>query len=249
MLSIRTTNCVQLNDYVVICMNDKQRGKSGYSRGDVFHGRPTLQLDLPFPHEGNVQVQDWVKEQNETAVVVQAHLRQGIPSRFERIRRRRKPAVFNGGDYVLVSRKRFKQLEVPKNATKDVMWHGPYLVTGVSSGGITARFGPALGGEVPVAFEFVKRFPFELVDDYVEDTIEEGDTNMLNDDEQAAEQDIMANEQDIPFYNQTEKERIGAYHVEQILREQYRQGWRLLTKWERLWHKREHLGTSSCIRA
>ena len=115
------------------------------------------------------------------------------------------------------------------------MWYGPYLVTGVTSGGITAHCSPTLGGEVPVAFEFVKRFPFELVDDYGEDTIEEGDTDMLNDDERAAladEQDIVANEQDIPFYNQNEMERIGAYHVEQILRGQYRQGWRFLTKWE-----------------
>ena len=62
--SIKTNNWVQLNDYVVICMNHKQRGNSGYSRGDVLHGRPTLRLDLPFPHEGNLQVQQWVKEQN-----------------------------------------------------------------------------------------------------------------------------------------------------------------------------------------
>ena len=134
-----------------------------------------------------------------------------------------------------MSRRGFKQLEVPKGATKDVMWYGFYLVTGVSSGGITARCSPTLGGGVPVAFEFLKRFPFGLVDDYGEDTIEEGDTDMLNDGERAAladEQDIEANEQDIPFYNQTEMERIGAYHVEQILRRQYRQGWRFLTKWE-----------------
>ena len=40
---------------------------------------------------------------------------------------------------------------------------------------------------------------------------------MLNDEERASlanEQDIMANEQDIPFYNQAEMERSGAYHVE-----------------------------------
>ena len=55
---VKTSNWVQLNDYVVICMNHKQRGKSGYSRGDVFHGRPTPRLGLSFPHEGNVQVQD-----------------------------------------------------------------------------------------------------------------------------------------------------------------------------------------------
>ena len=231
--SIKTSNGVQLNDYVVIWMNQKQRGKSGYSRGEVFHGRPTLRLELPFPHEGNVQVQDWVKEQNEIAPVVQAHLRKGRASRFERVNRRRKPAVFNVGDYVFVSRKRFKQLEIPKGATKDVMWYGPYLVTGVSSGGITARCSPTLGGEVPVAFEFVKRFPFELLDDCGEDTIEEGDTDLLNDDERAAladEQDIVVTEQDIPFYNQAEMERIGAYHVEQILRGQYRQVCRFLTK-------------------
>ena len=180
-------------------------------------------------------MQDWVKQQNKIALVVQADLRKGRASRLQRSNRRRKPAVFNFGKYVLVSRKRFKQLEVPKGATKDVMWYGPYLVTGVSSGGITARCSPTLGGEVPVAFEFVKRFPFDLVDDYGEDTFEEGDTDMLNDDDQAAlahEQDIVANEQDIPFYNQTEMEGIGAEDVEQILRGQYRQGWRFLTKCE-----------------
>ena len=194
--SIKTSNSVQLNDYVVICMNHKQRGKSGYPRGDVFHGRPTLRLDLPFPHEGNVQVQDWVKEQNKIAQVFQARLTKGRASQFERVNRVRKPAVFNVGDYVLVSRQRFKQLEVPKGAMKDVMWYGPYLVTGVSSGGITARCSPTLGGQVPLAVEFVKRFQFELVDDYGEDTIEEGDTDMLNNDEGAAladEQDIVAN--------------------------------------------------------
>ena len=136
--SIKTSNWVQLNDYMVICMNHKQRGKAGYSQGHVFHGRPTLRLDPPSPQEGNVQVQDWVKEQNQIAQVVQAHWRKGRASRFERINRRRKPAVFNVGDYVFVSRKRFKQLEVPKGATKDVMRDGPYLVTGVSSGGIRA---------------------------------------------------------------------------------------------------------------
>ena len=48
----------------------------------------------------------------------------------------------------------------------------------------------------------MKRFRFELVDDYDEDTIEEGETDMLNDDERAAladEQPIVANEQDMPF--------------------------------------------------
>ena len=149
-------------------------------------------------------MQDWVKEQNKIAKVVQAHLRKGRACQFERVYRRRKPAFFNVGDYVLVSRKRFKQLEVPEGATKDVMWYGPYLVTGVSSGSITARCSPTLGGEVPVAFDFMKRFLFEQVDDYGEDTIEEGDTDMLNDDERAAladEKDIVAKQQDIPFYN------------------------------------------------
>ena len=170
---MKTSNWVPLNDYVVVCMNHKQIGKYGYSRGDVIHGRPTLRLDLPFPHKGNVQVQDWVKEQNKNAQVVQAHLRKRRASRFERVKRRRKPAFFNVGDYVLVSRNRFKQLEVPKGALKDVMWYGPCLVTGVSSGGITARCSPTLGGEVSGAFEFVKRLPFELVDDYGEDTMQE----------------------------------------------------------------------------
>ena len=56
---------------------------------------------------------------------------------------------------------------------------------------------------------------------------------MLNDDQLAAladEQDMLANEQDIPFYNRTEMESIGAHHVKEILRGQYRHGWRFLMK-------------------
>ena len=83
-------------------------------------------------------MQDWVKEQNKIAQVVQAHLRKERASRLERVNGRRKAAVFNVGDYVLVSRKSFKQLEVPKGAAKDVMWYGCYLVTGVISDGIGA---------------------------------------------------------------------------------------------------------------
>ena len=67
---------------------------------------------------------------------------------------------------------------------------------------VSVRCSRTLGGEVPAAFEFVKRFPFELSEYYGEDTIEEGETDMLNEHEQAAladEQDIVANEQDIPF--------------------------------------------------
>ena len=180
-------------------------------------------------------MRDWVKEQNKIAQVVQAHLRKRRASRFERVNERRKPAVCNVIDYLFMSRKGFKHSEAPTGAAKDVMWYGPYLFTGVSSSGITARCSPTLVGEVPVASEFVKRFRFELVDDYGEDMIEEGDTDMLNDDERAAladEQDIVANEQDIRLYNQTEMGRIGACHVEQILRGRYRQGWRFLTKWQ-----------------
>ena len=190
----------------------------------------------PFDIKAMVKsVQDWFKEQNKIAQVVQAQLRKGCASRFEGRDRRRKSAVFKVGACVLVSRKKSKQLEVPKGGSKEIMSHGAYLVDVVSSGGTTVRCSPELGREVSVAFQFVKLSPFELVDDYDEDTIQEGDTDMPKDDERAAladEQDIVANEQDIPFYNQTEMQRIGAYHFEQVLRGQHRQGWRFLTKWE-----------------
>ena len=58
---------------------------------------------------------------------------------------------------------------------------------------------------------------------------------MLNDDARAAsadEHNIAANEQERPCYKQAEMERIGAYHVEHMLRGQYRQGWHFLTKGE-----------------
>ena len=68
----------------------------------------------PFHMKAMYKCKTESKIKNKIAQLVQAHLRKRRASWFERINRRRKPAVFNVCDYMLVSRKRFKQFELPE---------------------------------------------------------------------------------------------------------------------------------------
>ena len=62
------------------------------------------------------------------------------------------------GDYVLVQR--FQGVTAAEN--EGTVFYGPYLVTGVTGGGITARCSPTLGGEVNVAHKYLKQWPLSL---------------------------------------------------------------------------------------
>ena len=86
------------------------------------------------------------------------------------------------------------------------------------------RCSPTLGGETSIPHEYLKRFPFGLMDSSKpEDT---------GDDESAAledENDQVKNEKDVPFFNKREMKSQGADLVQVILKTHYRQGWDFLT--------------------
>ena len=157
--SIKTSNWVQVNDYAMVLM-------------ELFLSRPTFHLEMPLPHEGHATVRDWISHQNKAAQKVQEHLHHGREACDKRVNLKHKPAQYSLGDYVLIHRNRFPSRPVPKGGAKDTLSYGPYLVVGTTGGDIVAYCSPTLGGEVPVAHEYPKRYPFELVDDqdpYAED--------------------------------------------------------------------------------
>ena len=231
--SVRTSNWVQLNDYAVVLMNNKQRGKTGISRSELFLGRKTCHLEMPYPHEGHSSVDTWIQDHNAIAKAVQENLQRTREQRVRRANKGRKPARYAPGDYVLVSRHRFPSRPVPKGGAKDILWYGPYLVVGTTAGGVVARCSPTLGGEVPVAHEFLKRFPFELIDEDVGDgDLEDGE---MDEKEAAAledKEDLVHTEDSIPYFNVKEMKKQGNYLVEKLLKADYRQGWRFLTLWK-----------------
>ena len=75
--AIQTSNWVQLNDYAMVLMNKKSRGKSGVCRSELFLSRRTFDLEMPLPHEGHIRLQDRISHQSKAAQKVQEHLQRG----------------------------------------------------------------------------------------------------------------------------------------------------------------------------
>ena len=67
----KSKNWLRLTDYVTFVMNNRERGKTGYSPSDIFFGRRTWRLEMPFAHAGNQDMESWIQEQNRLAQTMQ----------------------------------------------------------------------------------------------------------------------------------------------------------------------------------
>ena len=115
---------------------------------------------MPFAHAGNEDMESWIQEQNWLVQTVQDQWRRKRTTRHKYLNRRRTAARYLVGDYVLVHRNRFQGRTAAEN--ENTLFYGPYFVTGVTGGGITARCSPTLGREVNVAHTYLKQWPFSL---------------------------------------------------------------------------------------
>ena len=134
----------------------------------------------------------------------------------------RKIATFQEGDFVLVSKKRFPQWTISKFGSQ---WFGPYKITNVKSNCVEIHASQILGGNVEVAYAFLKRYPLEIYDDeQIDDTEME---EIAKEDEENAPQV----EPKMEFSEKEHQER-GYFLVEKILKHKYKQGYFFLVKWE-----------------
>ena len=115
---------------------------------------------MPFVHAGNEDVESWIQEQNRLAQAMHDQMRRKRTTRQKYLNRKRTAAKYLVGDYVLVHRNRFQGRTAAEN--EHTLFYGPYLVTGVTRGSITARCSPTLGGEVNVAHKYLKQWAFSL---------------------------------------------------------------------------------------
>ena len=156
----KSKNWPTLTDYATFVMNNTEHGKTGYSPSDNFFGRRTWRLEMSFAHAGN---QDWesrIQEQNLVAQTVQDPLGRKRTTRHKYLNRKRTAAEYLEGDYVLVHQNSFQGRTAAAN--ENTLFYGPYLVTGVTGGGITAPCTPTLGSEVNVAHQYLNQWPFSL---------------------------------------------------------------------------------------
>ena len=231
----KSKNWQRLTDYATFVMNNRERGKTGYSPSDIFLGRRTWRLEMPFAHAGNQDMESWIQEQNRLAQTVQDQLRRKRTIRHKYLRWKRTATKYLVGDYVLVHRNRCQRRTAAEN--ENTVFYGPYLVTGVTGGGITARCSPTLGGEVNVAHKYLKQWPFSLSVN-PDSELDEFEAEAANEDEELEAEETDQRDvreetgQSLPLYDVKEMHAQSNYLVESILQARYKQGWRFLVKWQ-----------------
>ena len=229
----KSRNWPRLTDYATFVIKTRECGKTGYSPSDIFFGRRTWRLKMPFAQAGNQDVEWWIQEQKRLAQTVQDQLRRKQTPRHKYLNRKVTAAKYLDGDYVLVHRNRFQGKTAAEN--DNTLFDGLYLVTGVTGGGITAPCSPTVGGKVNVAHKYLKQwaFPLSVTPDSESDEFQ---AEAANEDEEleAEETDqrdvIDETGQSLLVYDARDMHAQGNYLVEFILQARYKQGWRFLVK-------------------
>ena len=119
----RSKNLPRLKDYATFVMNNRERGKTWYSPSDMFFGRRTWRLEMPFAHAGNQDVESWIQEQNRLAQTVQDQLTRKRTTRHKYLNKKRTAASYVVGEYVLVHRNRFLGRTAAEN--EGMLLYGP----------------------------------------------------------------------------------------------------------------------------
>ena len=94
----KSKNWPRVTDYATFVMNNRERGKAGYSPPDIFFGRRTWRLEMPFAHAGNLDVESWIQEENRLAQTVQDQSRRKRTMRHKYLNRKRTAAKYLVGD-------------------------------------------------------------------------------------------------------------------------------------------------------
>ena len=219
-------------------MNNQVSTRTGFSPHELFFGRPGFHMEFPTPQDANPKVKEWMEKQGTLASKAKELLQRIRERENTRSNRGRKPLKYQIGDMLLVHHKRFPRW---KKNDLGLPYYGPFMITDVGSSSVKVRASPRFGGEIEVGFPFLKRYTL----------MDEHDLDLEGfDDEMAAEEDELNNDQDedmtselggaedsegegqLPDMDAKEMKAKGFYKVEAILRSKYRHGWRFLVKWE-----------------
>ena len=216
MASQKSKDWVKLVPLCTWLMNNQVHSATGFSPAELFFGRPTWMPDLVPEPDANPNVQSWIQTQMEMEKVATDRLKKLRAKQLTRVNRGRRTAQYRVNDYVLVHRRRFPQWTCPKLSSQ---WFGPYRVIQVKHSAVIVRASPRLGGEVEVAYDFLKHFPTDPRED--EEEIEE-----------EHDADLEEVNQPEPIPDETPDPESGLYEVESIETHKYKQGWRFLTVWK-----------------
>ena len=160
MLNEKSRNWLKLVPYAIYLMNNQVSSRTGFTPTELFLGRPGFNFEFPCVSEGNPKVDEWLTEQKRIADLCRSLVEKKRSKENRTKNRKRKEAIYQIGDWVLVHHTRFKA--GPCN-TLDSPYFGPFLVTDVAEGSVWIKTHPKYGGLVEVGYPQLKHY--DVLDD------------------------------------------------------------------------------------
>jgi len=230
-LDCKTIDWPKLTPFVSWIHNSQVSSQTGFSPSELFLGRSSPTFSTVPEVQTNPSVENWLHEQlllQEKASKRLQHLRE---KSLQRSNRGRPQSTYTVGEYVLIHKKRWPQMKIPKLESP---WLGPFKIQTVHHNSLKVLVSPSLGGLIQVAMSMVRKwYQNEMLEesDDVEEVAENQDERELNNEEE--EQSNPEEEPQFPEFTEVEAPKDeGYYNVKEILKHKFRQGWRFLVHWE-----------------
>ena len=106
MLSEKSRNWLKLVRYAIYLMKNQVSSRTGFTPMDLFLGRPGFNLEFPCPSERSPKVDEWLTEQKRIADLCRSLLEKKRSKENGTKNRKRKEAIYQIGDWVLVHHSR-----------------------------------------------------------------------------------------------------------------------------------------------
>ena len=217
---------MRLLPVIPLMLNAQESSATGYSPHQLFMGHPAWFLHPPYPEDSYSTVGEWGKEQQDKVDKAKAMLQRVRGRQWNKKNKRRVPASYQEGDWVLVHH---SWLLAWPRSTSDDPYFGPYKILSADGHCNTVRCSPRVGRILVCAAQQLKRYydPEDLCEREWE----------LNDEDNAAldlqgAASPMEVEGELPDMNVEEMAKEAFYLVKSVIGHRYCQGWRFLTLWE-----------------
>ena len=135
MLSEKSPKLAKTSPVCFYLADNQVNSRTGFTPTELFLGRPGFNFEFRCASVGNHKVVEWLTEQKRIADLLEK--KRSKESRTKN--RKRKEAIYQIGDWVLVHHSRFEAW--PRN-TLDSPYLGPFLVTDVAEGSVWIRTHP-----------------------------------------------------------------------------------------------------------
>jgi transposase InsO family protein len=257
LLDCDTTDWPKLIPYVTWIHNSQVCNQTSFSPTELFLGRqtPTFTISTPFDPL-NLTTRSWLEEHlsmQEKAKARLLHLRSIF---LRRANKGHVPGNYKVGDYVLIHRKRWPQMRIPKLESP---WLGPFRVQTCHQNSLEVIVSPSLGGLIKVAMSMVRAWNLDPDIPDENDKNDEDSTDsedlpepMREDEPRKRDEATSSNTENLPprkefFFAPRSSTEISPgeenkdandlpaenfYNVKKILKHKFRHGWRFLVHWE-----------------